>query len=85
MISQRPLLITVMVISMACYWLVSGVNSSPVSTSNNGEEGRRSSVPAHTLPSGPMEDSEIGQPLTEEELNSNISISRAEEGRLLVF
>nr|CAH0102612.1 unnamed protein product [Daphnia galeata] len=72
--SQRPLLITIMVIYVACGWL--GVTSSPIILTSDGLDDIRSSVPNHTLPSGPTEESEIGLPLTEEELSSNISFYR---------
>ncbi len=74
MMSQRPLFI--MAIYAACVWLGSGVTSSPVVLTSNGEDDLRSTVPVQTLPSGPTDPSEIGQPLTEEEFHSNISTYR---------
>lgn len=74
MMSQRPLFI--MAIYAACVWLGSGVTSSPVVLTSNGDDDLRSTVPVQTLPSGPTDPSEIGQPLTEEEFHSNISTYR---------
>ena len=80
---QRPLLITIMVIYVACGWL--GVTSSPVILTSDGVDEIRSYVPVHTLPSGPTEESEIGLPLTEEELSGNISFYRISGGILLTI
>jgi hypothetical protein len=67
-----------MVIYVGCGWL--GVTSSPIILISDGLDDIRSSVPNHTLPSGPTEESEIGLPLTEEELSSNISFYRISGG-----
>ena len=78
--SQRPVFITIVAISMGCFWLGSGVASSPVILTSNVDDDARSTVPVQTLPSGPIDPSDIGQPLTEEEFHSNISIPRDSAG-----